>query len=138
MTTTPRKPLPAPTPETAPFWEAAKRHELQMQHCNDCSRYYFYPRTYCRYCMSDNTEWRRLSGRGTLQTYVISHRAAPGFEADAPYVIAVVEVDEGPRMMTNIVGVEEPTPDKLRVGAAVEVVWDDVSEAVTLPKFRLI
>ena len=131
------KPLPEPTPETAPFWEGAKRHELRMQYCRDCRRYYFFPRPLCRHCLSANTEWRTLSGRGKLHTYVINHRAAPGFEADAPYVIAIVEVEEGPRMMTNIVGLADPAPAMLAIDAPVEVVWDDVSDAVTLPKFRL-
>lgn len=132
------KMLPKATPETAPFWEATKKHELQMQRCNDCNRYYFYPRPYCRYCMSENTEWRTLTGRGTLHTYVINQRPAPGFEEETPYVIAVVELDEGPRLMTNIVGVDSPTPDKLKIDAPVEVVWDDVSDEITLPKFRLV
>ena len=132
-----QKMLPKATPETVPFWEATKKHELRMQRCNDCNRYYFYPRPYCRHCMSENTEWRTLTGRGKLHTYVINHRPGPGWENDAPYVIAIVELDEGPRMMTNIVGVDNPAPDKLKVDAPVELVWDDVNDAITLPKFRL-
>ena len=132
------RPLPSPTPETAPFWEAAKRHELSMQRCNDCQRFYFYPRPFCRYCSSTNVEWKTLSGRGKLHTYVINHRPPPGWDEEAPYVIAIVELDEGARMMTNIVGVSDPTPDKLFIDAPVEVVWNDVNENVTLPLFRLV
>lgn len=133
-----QKLLPEPTPETAPFWEGTKRHELRIQFCRDCQRYYFYPRPFCPRCLSDKTDWRTVSGRGKLHTYVINHRAAPGWEADAPYVIAIVELDEGPRMMTNIVGVAGPTPDKLPVDAPVEVVWEDASDKISLPKFRLV
>lgn len=129
--------LPVPTPDTVPFWEATKRHELQLQHCNDCNRFYFYPRMYCRYCMSGDVEWRTVSGRGKLHTYIINHRPAPGRDPEKPYVIAIVELDEGPRMMTNIV-MDDPTPDKLPVDAPVEVVWDDASDDVTLPLFRLV
>lgn len=131
------KPLPQPTPDTAPFWEATKQHELKMQYCADCSRFYYYPRMYCRYCMGSNIEWRQLSGRGKLHTYVINHRPPPGRDPEQPYVIAIVELDEGPRMMTNIV-IENPTPDKLPIDAAVEVVWDDVNDDITLPLFRLV
>lgn len=76
------------------------------------------------------------SGRGRLSTYIINTRPAPGFEADAPYAIAVVELDEGPRLMTSIVGVAQ-TPDALQIDAPVEVAFEPVSETVSLPKFRL-
>ena len=134
----PAKSLPVPTPETAPFWEGTKRHELRMQRCNDCAQFFFYPRPYCRHCFSANTEWRTLSGRGTLHTYVINHRPPPGWEEDAPYVIAIVELAEGPRLMTNIVGISDPTPDKLPTDAPVEVVWADVTDEITLLHFRLV
>ena len=85
--------------------------------------------------MSDNTEWKKVSGKGTLHTYVISHRAAPGFDDDVPYVIAVVKLEEGPHMMSNIINVEA-TPENLPAGLNVEVVFEDVNEQVTLPKFQ--
>jgi uncharacterized OB-fold protein len=129
------KPLPQPTPETAPYWEACKRHELMVQRCNDCGQYYFYPRPYCPHCLSDKTEWTRVSGKGTLLTYVINHRPAPGFESEAPYVIAIVKLAEGPHLMTNVVEVE-PKPENLKPGMELEVVFDDVSDQIALPKFR--
>jgi uncharacterized OB-fold protein len=129
------KPIPQPTPETLPYWESCKRHELVIQRCRDCSKYYFYPRPYCPNCMSANTEWTKVSGRGTLHTYVINQRPAPGFENDAPYVIAIVKLAEGPHLMTNIVDVE-PKPENLSVGLEVEVTFDDVSETISVPKFR--
>lgn len=130
-----RKGLPKATPETAPFWEACKRHELMIQRCNDCQKYYFYPRPLCPHCLSRKVEWVRVSGRAKLHTYVINHRPAPGFEDEAPYIIAVVELEEGARMMTNIIGIE-PDPQKLRIDMPLEVAFDDVTEEVTLPKFR--
>ena len=79
--------------------------------------------------------WFTASGKGTLHTYVINHRAAYGFQDYAPYVIAIVELDEGPRMMTNIVGVE-PLPELLPVGLPVEVTWEQQDDKITLPLFR--
>ena len=114
------KAAPKPTPETAPYWEAANRGELQIQQCNVCSRHYFYPRTACPHCSSTDVTWVTVSGRGRLHTYLISHRPAPGFEDEAPYAIAVVELEEGPRMMANIVGVNN-TPDELDLDMPLEV-----------------
>src|SRR3954471_8253816 len=95
------KMLPQPTPETAPFWEGCKAHELRLQFCTDCSKFFFYPRALCPTCWGTNLEWRRVSGKGTLTTYVLSARPAPGFENELPYAIAVVTLDEGPHLMTN-------------------------------------
>jgi len=106
------KPSPVPTPETAEFFEGTKRGELRLQRCQNCARAYFYPRASCPFCFSSEVAWFTASGRATLHTYMISHRAAPGFADDVPYAIAVVELDEGPRMMTNIVGVAN-TPENL-------------------------
>lgn len=133
--TRPRRALPQPTPETKPFWEAAKRHELWIQQCQDCLKHYFYPRPYCPHCLSDNTKWVQVSGRGTLHTFSISYRAAPGFEEMTPYIIAVVELAEGPRMMTNLIGID-PDPAKLTKDLPVEVVFQDVTDEITLPYFR--
>ena len=91
-----RKPVPVPTPETQPFWDGCAAGELRIQRCADCGRPYFYPRPVCPACGSRNVEWFTASGRATLYSYVINHRPAPGFEDDAPYAIAVVELDEGP------------------------------------------
>ena len=111
------KPVPVPTPETQPFWDGCAAGELRIQRCADCGRPYFYPRPVCPACGSRNVEWFTASGRATLYSYVINHRPAPGFEDDAPYAIAVVELDEGPRMMTSIVGLPA-TPEALRTGHA--------------------
>jgi hypothetical protein len=126
--------LPQPTPETAPYWEGTKAHELRLQYCTNCQKHVFYPRIFCPTCLSD-MEWRPVSGKGTLHTYVVSARPAPGFEQDTPYAIAIVKLDEGPHLMTNIVGVEIK-PENLPAGMPVEVVFEDVNDTITLPKFR--
>jgi len=128
-------PLPVPTPETRPFWEAARRHELQLQRCGACGRYVFYPRAACPHCLAPELEWRRVSGRGRLHTFTVVSRGQRGFPLPAPYVLAIVELEEGPRLMTNLVGVE-PDPEKLRIGMPVEVVFEDVTEEIALPRFR--
>jgi uncharacterized OB-fold protein len=128
-------PIPVPTPETRPFWEAAHRHELSLQRCRACGRYVFYPRAACPHCFAADLEWRRVSGRGTLHTFTVVHRGQRGFPLGPPYVIAIVELEEGARLMTNLVGVE-PDPQKIRIGMPVEVVFEDVSAEITLPRFR--
>ena len=129
-----RAPLPQPTPESKPFFDALKEHRLLIQRCGDCERAYYYPRPFCPSCLSDAVEWEEASGKGTLYSFVINHRAAPGFTA--PYIIAVVQLDEGPRMMTNLVGVE-PDPNIVQCDMPVEIVFDDVDDDFTLPRFRL-
>lgn len=130
-----RKPLPIPQPESDFYWQKAREHELWLRHCKECSEAYFYPRDICPACFSRNTVWIKSDGKGTLYTYSIVHRPpTPAFKDEVPYVVAVVDVD-GARIPTNLVCIE-PDPRKIRVGMAVEVVFDDVTDAVTLPKFR--
>ncbi len=131
----PDKPLPEPTPETQEYWDGLKRHELRIQRCNDCRQHYFYPRPFCPHCSSRDVEWVTASGTGKVETFVIAHRPSPGFEEEVPYAIAVVTLDEGPRMMTNLVGVEQ-TPQAISADMSVEIVYHDVSDEITLPKFR--
>ena len=128
-------PLPVKQPESDFYWDKAKEHELWLRKCNGCGKAYFYPRDFCPSCHSKDVTWVQSSGKGTLYSFVINHRPPPSF-GSAPYVIAVVELEEGPRMMTNLVGVE-PDPDKIRCDSPVEIVYDDVTEDITLPKFRL-
>lgn len=133
-----RKPLPQATPETQEFWDGLKRNELRIQRCNEplCTgKAYFPPRPFCPGCGSRNVSWFTASGQARLHTYVINYRPAPGFEAEAPYAIAVVELNEGPRMMTNITGIDQ-TPESLRIDMPLELAPDPVTEDVTLPKFR--
>jgi len=129
------KPLPHPTPETQPFWDGTRDGRLMIMHCNACAHDYFYPRPYCPSCFSKDTAWKQATGKAKLHTYMIIHRAAPGFESEAPYVVGVVELEEGPRMMTNIVDIE-PDPATLTVDMPLEVAFDKANDDITLPKFR--
>lgn len=127
------KAVPVPTPETQRFWDGTRDHALSIQRCGACGSAYFYPRPSCPRCGSQNVEWMRASGRALLYSYVINYRPAPGFEDDVPYVIAIVELAEGPRMLTNIVGVE-PDPDKLVLDMPLQVTFTQRGE-VSLPMF---
>ncbi len=128
------KPAPIVTPETRPFWEAAQVEELHIQRCNTCEQHYFYPRPFCPACFSQNVSWLRVSGRATLVSYVINHRPVPGWEDDGPYAIALVELEEGPRMATNIVGIPN-TPDDLLLDMPLQVCFVEQS-GMKVPKFR--
>ena len=125
--------MPQPTPESKPFFDALKERRLLIQRCEECGLGYYYPRPFCPACLSDRVEWEQASGRGKLYSFVINQRAAPGFVA--PYIIAVVELEEGPRMMTNLVDIE-PDPELVRCEMPVEIVFDDVDDDFTLPRFR--
>jgi hypothetical protein len=128
--------VPKPTPETAPFWEGTKEHELRLQQCNDCGKFYFYPRSHCRYCNSTNVEWKTVSGKGTLASYVINNRPMPPREDGASIIVALIQLEEGPRMMSNIVGVE-PKPENLTLDAPVTVDFEERGDQV-LPVFRFV
>jgi uncharacterized OB-fold protein len=126
--------LPRPTPETAPFWDGCREGRLLLPWCRDCGRPHFYPRAICPHCLSSRLDWRPASGRGRLHTFVINHRAAKGYSA--PYVIAVVDLEEGPRMLSNVVTEAAPTPEALCIDMALEVVFERLTDEITLPRFR--
>jgi uncharacterized OB-fold protein len=136
MATAYTKPLPRPlNPElTRPFWEAAKRHEFVMPRCKMCDHLFFYPRSECPRCFSANLEWVQVSGRGRLHTYTIVYQPANAAFRDAsPYIYAVVQLDEGPRMVSNVV---QCNIDDVRADMPLEAVFDDVTPEWTLVKFR--
>jgi len=129
-----RKPLPRVDEESRGWWEALQRHELYVQRCRACGTTRLPPRAVCPACLSSEVEWVRATGRGTIYSFTVTHQnQAPGFREELPYVLAIVELAEGPRIMTNIVGC---APTDVRIGAAVEVVFDDVTPEVTLAKFH--
>ena len=129
-------PPPVPQPESDFYWEKCKAHELWLRHCRACDSTYFYPRDICPGCFSRDTDWIQSTGRGTLYTFAIVHRGpTPPFAAATPYVVAMVELEGGARMPTNLVEVE-PEPSAIKCGMAVELVWDDLTENISLPKFR--
>ncbi len=127
-------PLPRPYQDTAPYWDAAREHRFVLQRCTECGEHQFYPRGVCSHCLSSDLEWLEASGKGTVYSFSVNHRAPhPGFADKLPFVLAIVELAEGPRMMTNIVDCD---PETVAIGMEVEVVFDDITEEVTLPKFR--
>jgi len=130
----PTKFAPQPTPDTSHYFEGTAIGELRIQRCGSCGTAFFYPRSGCPHCGSTDVAWERASGRARLHTYVISHRAAPGFEDQVPYAIAVVELEEGPRMMTNVVGVAN-TPESLVLDMDLEVAFEPRG-SVNVPVFR--
>ena len=127
------RPLPQPTPETQHFWDGAKSGELRLQRCDACRHVYFPPRPFCPSCGSRAVTVFKASGRGKLHSYVIHHRPVPGFTP--PYAIAVVELQEGPRMMTNIVDCPQ-TPEALQLDMALEVTFVAQDDKISLPFFR--
>lgn len=126
------KPLPKPTATSHPFWDAAKAHRLQLQQCSGCKAFIYYPRDRCPYCLSENLEWKPVSGKGHVYSYTVVRRASTRSFADKPYVLAIVELDEGPHMTTNV----EATPESVKVGMPVTVCFDDVTPDRTLVKFK--
>jgi uncharacterized OB-fold protein len=130
---TPGRALPQPTPETQHFWDGTKANALLLQRCDECSKVYFPPRPFCPVCASRKVSVTKASGKAKLYSYVIHHRPVAGFTP--PYAIAVVELDEGPRMMTNIVECEQ-TPEALMLDMPVEVVFEPQTDTITLPLFR--
>lgn len=130
-----KRPGPRPGPLSRPFWDAAADHRLLIQHCNSCDRHVFYPRQRCPYCWSDDLTWDEASGRATIVSFVGAYKPGhPAFVAEAPYVIALVDLAEGPRMLSNILDV---TPDDELIGREVQVEFVD-QDGTTLPKFRLV
>lgn len=129
------RPLPQPTPWSLPFWEGTRQHELRIQRCSDCRKAIFFPKKFCPHCLSRNVAWERANGRGTIYSFTVVRNNPPSpFMRDVPFVIAIVTLDEGVRMMTNIVQCD---PEKLRCDQPVEVVFDDDRSAeISIPMFR--
>jgi len=130
----PLRPLPEPSTTTTPFWEACKAQRLLLQQCRVCGQIQFYPRSLCTACMSDHLEWRAADGTGTVYSYSTVYRAlVPGFEDDVPYVVAMIELDEGVRLLSQVIYCE---PEEVFIGLRVSVIFEEAREGVVLPKFR--
>jgi uncharacterized OB-fold protein len=131
---TARYDLPLPDDETRPYWDAARGGKLLIKRCNACNEPFFYPRPFCPRCWSDDVVWEESSGRATLYTWsVVRQNDLPPWPARVPYVAAVVDLDEGPRMLTNI---EDCDVDALTVGMKVEVAFREENDEITVPVFR--
>lgn len=128
------KPLPSIGPTNRPFYEAARRRELRLQRCLSCGKVRFPISPNCPYCWSEEYEWAKLSGRGRVSSWVVYHQTFnPAFEVDLPYHVAQVDLEEGPRLLTNIVDLGK---EELRYRMPVEAVFEDVTAEVTLVKFK--
>ncbi len=121
--------------DSRPYWEGLAQGELRIQHCNACSRAVFYPRAFCPHCYAENLSWIVASGRGTIYSYTVAHQAFGAFAADVPFIVAIVELEEGVRMMSRIV---DASRERVAIGANVQVTFEKVGEDLTLPYFRLI
>ncbi len=134
MSHAPTKPIPVPDAISAPFFDGAREGKLMLQHCVACGAWSFPVRERCPHCFAAELEWLPASGRGILYTFTIMHQVMnPGFASSVPYNVAQVDLEEGVRMVSNIVGIDNRD---LRPGMKLEVVFEDVGENVSIPKFR--
>lgn len=125
------RPIPQPTPDTAPFWSATLEGQLSIQQCRACGKYVFYPRLLCPACLSSDLNWMVASGRGTVYSYTVVQRAPAAFASLVPYVVGLIELDEGPRLMSWI----KTDVHSVRIGMRVKVTFQRESDAVALPIF---
>lgn len=126
--------LPRPRPETASWWESCRAHKLMIQHCSQCGAFQFYPRIVCSGCLGEQVEWVQSSGRGRVVTFTICRiPVAQAYAGDVPYVVALIQLEEGPTMMSNIVNCD---PESVVIGMPVEVVFEDWSHEITVPQFQ--
>jgi uncharacterized OB-fold protein len=129
-----KKPLPVINEDTAPYWEYCRKHELRMQKCQQCGYIRFPVSIVCPKCHSLEAEWTRLSGKGRVYSFIIYHQAYhPSYKDDLPYAVAIIQLDEGPRMESNIIDCKM---EDIKIDMPVEVTFDDVTDEVTLPKFK--
>jgi uncharacterized OB-fold protein len=129
-----KKPIPVPSAEAQPYWDGLRDRKLLMPRCDACGNYWFPPSLLCPHCNATNWTWTSTSGRGRIFSYVVYHRIYhPGFADEVPYAVAVIELDEGPRMVSNVIGI---APDKLACDLRVQVVYQPITDTITLPKFK--
>ncbi len=134
MTEEYQKPLPEINDENKPFWDAAKQNVLKLQKCSDCGRFRYPVARICPFCHSLNDEWTAVSGRGRVYTWAVFHQVYhSAFKNDAPYNVAVIKLDEGPQLISNVIGCDL---SDIYMDMPVEVVFEKITEDVTLPKFR--
>ena len=129
-----KKPLPAPDADSAAFWRGLREGKLLLQHCLDCANVQYYQQGLCRRCGGERIEHRPASGRGKVHSYSVVYRApGPAFKRDVPYAVLLVELEEGPRMISSLVGAD---PEKVSFDMPVELVCEKMSDEITLPRFR--
>ena len=131
------RPLPSPiTPEAKPYWEGAKNGKLMIPKCQTCGKPFMHPRVLCPHCSSRDLTWIQASGKGTLHSFEIAHQILnKAFKVKTPVVLALVQLEEGPRVLTNLVNVE-PDPKKIRCDMPVQVVFEKQTDEITLPMWE--
>jgi uncharacterized OB-fold protein len=131
------RPLPSPiTPEAQPYWDGLKEHKLMLPKCDDCGKPFFYPRIACPFCHSRQISWMQASGKGKLYSFEIAYRSlSAAFKVKPPYILAMVELDEGPRLMSNLINIE-PDPKVIKCDMPVEVVFEKLTDEITIPLFQ--
>lgn len=128
------KPIPNLSDENRPFWDACRAGRLEMQKCADCDHIRYPIQSVCPECLSERAEWTPLSGRGEVLSRIVFHQVYhKAFAADVPYNVVLVQLDEGPRMFSNVVGVDN---DAIAVGMRVRAVFEPVTAEITIPRFR--
>lgn len=129
------RPAPQPTDITRPYWDAAAAGRLIVQECKACQTRQFYPRGFCISCLSDDLHWLDCTGKGTVYTYTVNHRAPhPSMKERLPYVVAAIDLDEGVRMIANII---DAAPASVQIGARVQAAFETLPEGIALPQFRI-
>ena len=121
--------------DSRPYWEGLARGELRIQHCDTCGRNVFYPRSLCPHCHADTLSWIVASGKGTIYSYTVVHQAFGSFAEETPFVVAIVELEEGVRMMSNII---DAPRERVAIGLPVQVIFEAAGEDLTLPYFLLV
>lgn len=135
MSDTALRPEPRPTSETAAYWQATREERLTIQRCATCGQHQFYPRAFCTACLSEQLAWVDSAGAGSIYTFTICRVPAhPSMADKVPYAVAVIELDEGVRMLTNIV---DSAMDRIRIGARVELRFERIGSTTVLPQFTL-
>ncbi len=133
MEATERKPAPSIDPGSAPYWEALKEGRLVLKSCEGCGKAHFYPRELCPYCHSADLSWIEASGHGLIYSFTVCRRpAGPAFVDEVPYVVALIDLAEGPRMMSRVVG----DPTKVAIGQHVKVLFERQPDGLVLPFFE--
>ncbi|MDM0002569.1 OB-fold domain-containing protein [Variovorax sp. J22P240] len=128
------KPLPSLEASNKPFWDAARSGKLALQHCADCEKVRYPINHVCPHCLSDRFEWKAVSGRGTVYSSIVFHQVYnQAFAGDVPYNVSLIQLEEGPRMISNVVGLP---PSEVKVGDRVQVVFDPVTPEISIPRFQ--
>ncbi|MHB1612609.1 MAG: Zn-ribbon domain-containing OB-fold protein [Sulfobacillus sp.] len=129
-----KRPLPRPDEDSEVFWEGCRAGELRMQECSECHTLRFRPRPVCPECLSDQFKWTPVSGKGRVYTFgVVRSGVLPSFREEVPYVLALIDLEEGPRMTSRIVGCE---PESVEIGMSVRVLFEALDDTISVPYFR--